>query len=118
MNADTSNISTAHGLVNRSALEDLQGSFDTLPLLRGVDAVDGLVRDMRSEGGVRDQLLQLHAMASTVLNGAGLAGPSDATLPDAAIDLIERLNEARQVIDMLNLVVAPLARLAPHDVDQ
>lgn len=118
MNADTSNVNTAHGLVSRSALEDLQASYDTRALLGGVDAVDNLARSLKSEGGVRDQLLQLHAMASTVLNGAGLGGPPEVSLPDAAADLIERLGELGEVIAQLTQILAPLAGLAPiNDAD-
>lgn len=115
MNDDIHTIQTAHGLVSRSALEELQSSFDTMALLRGVDAIDVLVRDLKSEEGVRDQLLQLHAMLSTVLYGARLAGPPKASLPDAAVDLIEQLHEAREAIDMLSQIVAPLAGLSPTD---
>lgn len=114
---DTSNVHTAHGLISRSVLEELQVSFDTLALLRGVNAVDVLVRDLKSEEGVRDQLLQLHAMSSTVLYGAPLAGPPNASLPDAAAELMERLREAREVIDMLSQIVAPLAKLSSVDED-
>lgn len=56
-------------------------------------------------------------MASTVVNGAGLGGPPEVSLPDAAADLIERLSEVREVIAKLTQLLAPLARLAAIDAD-
>lgn len=57
----------------------------------------------------RDQMLQLHAMASTVLNGAGMSSSSGRTLPDAASDLID---DVREIVSVLrraaDRVILPL----------
>lgn len=107
-----SNIQTAHGLVDASALEAARNSFDTGVLLQSVDEIDEVVRQLSGEGGLRDQLLQLHAMASTVLNGAGMSGSSGETLQDAASDVIDDVREIVSVLRRAADRAAPLAALA------
>jgi hypothetical protein len=108
-----SSVQTAHGMVDAAALEAAQGSFDTGVLLQSVDEIDEVVRQLSGEGGLRDQLLQLHAMASTILNGAGISSSTGTSLPEAAADVIE---DVREVVSVLRRTVdrtAPLAALSP-----
>lgn len=105
-------VQTAHGLVDASALDAARNSFDTSVLLQSVDDIDEVVHQLSGEGGLRDQLLQLHAMASTVLNGAGISSSSGTTLPDAAFDVIDDLREIVSVLRRAVDRAAPLAALA------
>lgn len=107
-----SSIQTAHGLVDASALEAARDSFDTGVLLQSVEEIDEVVRQLSGEGGLRDQLLQLHAMASTVLNGTGMSSSSGETLPDAASDVIDDVREIMSVLRRAADRAAPLAALA------
>ncbi len=105
-------VQTAHGYLDASALEAARNSFDTGVLLQSVDEIDEVVRQLSGEGGLRDQLLQLHAMANTVLNEAGMSNSSRETLPDAASDVI---NDVREIVAVLRRAAdraAPLAALA------
>lgn len=106
------NVRTAHGLVDEAAFDVARASFDTGVLLQSVDEIDEVMRQLSGEGGLRDQLLQLHAMASTVLNGAGMSNSSGVTLPDAASDLIDDVREIVSVLRRAADRAAPLAALA------
>ncbi|MCF8207183.1 MAG: hypothetical protein K9J82_19025 [Methylotenera sp.] len=110
-----STVQTAHGLMDASALEAVRDSFDTSLLLQSVDEIDEVVRQLSDDGGLRDQLLQLHAMASTVLNGAGMSSSSGETLSDAASDVIDDVREIVSVLRRAADRVAPLAPLASRE---
>lgn len=98
-------VSTPYGLMDRAALQEAQQSFDTHVLLRMVDELDRFTIGAREQDGLRDQLLQLHRLAHTVVNGAGLAGSSDETLPELATDILMEVSEA---VATLRAWLAPL----------
>lgn len=98
--------------MDASALEAARGSFDAGALLQSVDEIDEVVRQLSGEGCLRDQLLQLYAMASTVLNDAGMSSSSGETLPDAASDVIDYLRGIVSVLRRAADRVAPLAAMA------
>jgi len=64
-------IQTPYGEVRAEGLQQLQASFDTRQLLTAVDDADRFCAQWKSE--LRVELLRLHAMAHTVINGAPLA---------------------------------------------
>ncbi|MDW3713281.1 Tn3 family transposase post-transcriptional regulator TnpC [Pseudomonas sp. 2023EL-01195] len=64
---------TPYGEVDAEALERLHDDYDTIQLLRLVDGLDLLLKEMNNIGGLRDGLLRVHAMAKTVLDGAALS---------------------------------------------
>jgi hypothetical protein len=66
-------VSTAFGAVNRPVLEALQDSFDTQQLLELVDQLDKLRSRICDPEGLRGDLLRLHAMAHSIINGASMA---------------------------------------------
>ncbi len=101
-------VATPYGLMDRAALQEAQQSFDTNVLLRMVDELDRLTIGVREQGGLRDQLLQLHRLAHTVINGAGLAGSSAETLPELAADI---LMEVRETVSTLRAWLEPLEAL-------
>ena len=110
-----SSVQTAHGMVDAAALEAAQGSFDTRLLLQSVDEIDEVVRQLSGEGGLRDQLLQLHAMACTILNGAGISSSTGTSLPEAAADVIDDVREVVSVLRRTADRTAPLAALSPGE---
>ena len=97
--------STAYGTLDSAALQEAEQSFDTRSLLRMVDELDRFTIPARQEGGLRDQLLRLHAMAHTVINGARLSAPAGESLPELATDV---LSEVQDAIDTLQRWVRPL----------
>lgn len=101
-------ISTPYGLMDRAALQEAQQGFDTHVLLRMVEELDRFTIGAREQDGLRDQLLQLHRLAHTVINGAGLAGSSAESLPELATDI---LMEVRDTVTTLRAWLAPLEAL-------
>jgi hypothetical protein len=86
-------ISTPYGLMDRVALHEAEQSFDTLVLLRMVEELDRFTVDARQQDGLRDQLMQLHAMAHSVINGARLSVPAGESLTEAAADVLNGIDE-------------------------
>lgn len=105
-------VQTAHGLMDGAALKTARDSFDTDVLLQRVDEIDEVVLHLSGEGGLREQMLQLHAMASTVLNGTGISSSSGSTLPDAAADVIDDVREIVLILRRAADRAAPLVALA------
>lgn len=70
-----------------------------------VEELDAVTIPARQEGGLRDQLLRLHAMAHAVINGARLSAPAGESLPELASDVLTEVHEA---IDILQRWVRPL----------
>ena len=70
-----------------------------------IEELDRFTIGARRQDGRRDQLLPLHAMARSVIRGAGLSAPASVSLPEAAGDLASELEEA---IEMLQRRVRPL----------
>ena len=108
-------VQTAHGSLDASALEAARETFDTSVLLQSIDEIDEMVRQLSGAGGLRDQLLLLHAMASTALNGTGVSNPPTVTLPEAAADVIDELQELVSILRRTAARTAPLAALSPGE---
>ena len=105
-------IRTPYGPVRETALEELQSSFDTRQLLAAVDQGDRFCAQWREE--LRDDLLALHAMAHTVINGAPLmVPPGKETLATMAASLRVAFSEAAQELHVLARLLGPIADLAP-----
>lgn len=68
---------TAYGEVDAAALEQLRESYDTTQLLRLVERLDACLAEMGGVVALRDELLRLHAMALTVVDGAAPAVPTE-----------------------------------------
>ncbi|WP_279635316.1 Tn3 family transposase post-transcriptional regulator TnpC, partial [Cupriavidus lacunae] len=69
-------IETPYGAVDADALQSLRQRYDTLVIQRAVDQFDSL-RARCGPDGLRDDLLRLHGMAHTVINGAILSYSTD-----------------------------------------
>ncbi|WP_413460483.1 Tn3 family transposase post-transcriptional regulator TnpC [Herbaspirillum huttiense] len=116
MTKEHETIKTAYGLVDNSALKKLQQEFDTSALLTIVDELDQVIDLLRSEDGLRDELLRLHGMAHTVLNGAGLSVPTgEDSLPEMVFDTISCVQRIVGVMRGWQRSIEPLEALAPKD---
>ena len=106
-------VMTAYGRLDEITLQEVQNSYDTSALLRVVDDVDRTLLAVGDRDGLRDMVLRLHAMAHSVINGAGLSVSTDSeSLPELAGEIIE---EAQDVITKLQAWIAqiePLERLS------
>jgi hypothetical protein len=63
---------TAVGRLDTTALEELQENFDTRELLELVDELHEWPGRIGDPDGLRADVLQLHAIAHTLVNGAPL----------------------------------------------
>lgn len=105
-------IQTAYGPVDVVALQELASTFDTSTILRAVDQLDALRARLCPPEGLRDDLLQLHGMVHTVLNGAPLSVSAvDATLIEQTDDLLEELEDEIKMLCAILAMVRPLAAL-------
>jgi len=115
MSHDDKIIETVHGTLDRTALEQARDTYDTTCLLRTVDELTELLRDVLGEDGWRDQLLRLHAMAHTVVNDAGFTGSSSETLPELASEITGQMGEAIERLQTWIRRIEPLERLTPEE---
>ncbi len=107
-------LTTPYGDVNAAKLVDLQDGYDTTELLRQVEHLEPIMRRLKQRNGIRDDILRLHRMAHTVINGAPLSEPYKEDLWEAAAALVEELQSvARACCDIAD-AIQPLADLEPH----
>jgi hypothetical protein len=101
-----------YGCVVTKGLRELQASFDTTQLLDAVTHLESLRAVMTDMDGLRADLLRLHAMAHTVINGGPLTAIGDEeTITDLTADVQERLGELQAALLAIFTAVAPLEAL-------
>ncbi|MFP4896709.1 Tn3 family transposase post-transcriptional regulator TnpC [Paraburkholderia sp. EG304] len=104
-------IETPYGIVDANALQSLQHRYDTTVIQQAVDLFD-TIRARCEPDGLRDDLLRLHGMAHTVINGAGLAVPTDdLTLVEQTDCILDELEDWQLVLDRMVLALRPLQDL-------
>jgi hypothetical protein len=104
-------IQTPYGTVDAGALQLLQQHYDTRVIQQAVDHLDAL-RARSGPEGLRDDLLRLHGMAHSVINGASLAHPTDdLTLPEQIDSVIEELEDWVKTIGRMLQMLRPLQDL-------
>jgi hypothetical protein len=106
---------TPYGKAQTDALERLEGSFETQQLLNAVDQLDRL-GELVTAPEFRDDLLRLHGMAHTIINGAAMAAPAGGEAiwelaGSLSMQLEEIVEDLTETVDLLNR----LADLAPDD---
>ena len=113
------NCKTIYGLVDRARLENLQATFDTVRLLEAVDLIDELRGRVCDPQQLRAELLQLHAMAHTLINGAEAAVlPNNCPIWSKAADLELELSGYAEKLSELADLIERLSKLAPDDPDE
>ena len=113
---DNNQILTPYGTVNAKTLRTLQDSFDTSAMLRMVDQLDAIRARLDGIDGARDDLLHLHAMTHTVLNGARLVTPIDEThIWEAAHELVSEFQDWSKTFATFAQQLTPLIDLIPRE---
>lgn len=109
---DHRSLPTAYGPVDAVALHNLTSNFDTSVILRAVGQLDALRARLCPPEGLRDDLLGLHGMAHTVINGAPLTvATTNAMLVDQTEDILEELEDDIKVLRAILADLQPLAAL-------
>jgi hypothetical protein len=106
---------TPYGEVDSVALENLRDGFDTSQLLRLVDRLDTCLAELGGITAMRDELLRLHAMTLTLVEGAVPTVPAEniriwEVAQSLELDLEALVSWARSA----QLLIAPLISLAPN----
>ncbi len=105
---------TPYGEVDAVALDKLQDGFDTSQILRLVDRLDACLAELGGIVAVRDELLKLHAMALTLVEGAALKVPTeDACIWSEAESLQQDLETLGAWVRSAQAGITPLVNLAP-----
>mgnify|MGYP000536494062 FL=1 len=105
---------TPYGEVDGVALDKLRASFDTSQLLRLVDQFDACLAELGGVVAVRDELLKLHAMARTLVEGVPLTVPTEnACIWTEAESLQQNLETLAGWVRSAQAGIIPLVNLAP-----
>jgi hypothetical protein len=105
-------IQTPYGEVRAEGLAELQASFDTRQMLAAVDDLDRFCAQWKRE--LRADLLRLHGMAHTVINGAPLASVSEEEgLSELAFSIADEFRDWQQSLRSTIVQLDQIAGLAP-----
>lgn len=106
---------TAYGLMDSTALAELRSTFDTSMLLRMVDELAAAAQAAEGEDSLRETVLRLHAMAHTVVNGAGMTVATDCeTLPELAESVVDEMRDTIARLKTWISQLEPLLSLEPR----
>lgn len=106
---------TPYGDVDSEALQSLQQTFDTRAILHAVELLDG-IRARCGPDGLRDDLLRLHGMAHTVINGASLSYSTDGpTLVEQVDAVLWELDDWIVALQRMRKTLEPLEPLRPDE---
>jgi len=108
---------TAFGSVNADALERLRETFETQRLLDAVDQVDQ-VAELVNDSSFRKDLLRLHGMAHTIINGAPKTASSKEAIWELAGALALELGDVVEDLQVTLGLLYQLAELAPELTDE
>jgi hypothetical protein len=109
---------TPYGEVDAAALEALESGYDTTRMLDAVGTLDEVRTSLYDPEGLRDDLLRLHSIAHTLVNGAGLTvRAQDEPFVDQVSEVIQQIDQ--YVADLLAIrdVLQPLEALRPDGAD-
>ncbi len=104
------------GGVDARGLQQLRTTFDTTHLLRAVDDLDTVRAILADPDELRADLLRLHGMAHTLINGGAVSATSvDETLAELAADIETELERMSALLLTIRQRLRPLLTLTPDD---
>lgn len=118
MSARAAVTATPYGEVDAAALEALQSGYDTTRMLDAVDRLDEMRTSLYDPEGLREDLLRLHRIAHTLVNGAGLTvGTQGEPFVDQMTEVVDQIDQ--YVANLLGIrdVLQPLETLRPDCTD-
>jgi len=110
-------LKTAFGPVNADVLERLRDAFETQRLLDAIDQIDH-VAELVADASFRKDLLRLHGMAHTIINGAPRTTSGGETIWELAGALAMELEDVVEDLQSTLGLLHQLAELAPEDADE
>ena len=117
MSARAAVTATAYGEVDAAALEALESSYNTSRMLDVVGTLDRVRVALYDPEGLRDDLLRLHGMAHTILNGASLmVGAQDDPFVDQVSDVLDQIDTYVDELLAIREVLQPLEALRTDDM--
>ena len=117
MSARAAVTTTPYGEVDAAALEGLQSRYDTTRVLDAVDTLDELRTGLNDPEGLRDDLLRLHGIAHTLVNGAALTvGAQDEPFVDQVSHVIDQIDHYVAGLLSIRDVLRPLEALRHEDL--
>jgi hypothetical protein len=112
------NCETDSGTLNSKKLEELQRNFDTTKILEAVDTIDEIRYRICEPDGMRQDLLDLHAMAHSIINGDSTFNPPrEPCIWEVAQDLELEIDEFATKLSEIANLLAQLGELVPDDED-
>lgn len=118
MEHPVSSVQTAYGEIDREALQSLRGEYETRQLLDLIDHLDAVRHRFVSETMLRDDVLRLHRMAHSLLNGVPLTEPGgNPSIWETAQALSDELDALAELFCHATAIVKPLIVLKP-DLDE
>ena len=112
------NHETDYGTLNSKKLDELQRSFDTTKILAAVDTIDEIRYRICEPDGMRQDLLDLHAMAHTIINGdSTLNAPRGTCIWEVAQELELEIDEFATKLSEIANLLAKLGELIPDEED-
>jgi hypothetical protein len=109
-------VKTAFGVVDRRALEDLRGRYDTFALLDAVDAID---RVRYCADSLREGVMALHGMAMNLINDNFNAGtPGEEPISELAFRLTGDILECIAHLEKAYAAIRPLEALGADPDDE
>ena len=110
------NCDTNYGTLNSKKLEELQQNFDTTKILAAVDTIDEIRDRICEPDGIRQDLLDLHSMAHTIINGDSTINvPRGTRIWEVAQELELEIDEFATKLSEIANLLAKLGELVPDD---
>lgn len=104
------------GGVDATRLQMLRATFDTTHLLRAVDDLDTVRAVLADPDELRADLLRLHGMAHTLVNGGAIAATRvDETIAELAAIIEAELESMSALLLAIRQRIRPLLTLTPDD---
>jgi hypothetical protein len=118
MSARAAVTATPYGEVDAAALEALESGYDTTRMLDAVGTLDEVRTSLYDPEGLRDDLLRLHSIAHTLVNGATLTvNAEDELFVDQVSDVIDQIDQYVEKLLAIRDVLQPLEALRPDDAE-
>ncbi|MBR8839128.1 MAG: hypothetical protein DSM106950_35295 [Stigonema ocellatum SAG 48.90 = DSM 106950] len=100
-------------------LDELQQNFDTTQILAAVDTIDEIRSRICEPDGIRLELLNLHSMAHTMINGdSTMNAPTGTCIWEVAQELDLEIADFATKLDEIAAMLGKLGELTPDEEDE